>query len=141
RDQHAIGGRKVDLVVMERDAAVGRMQMDYIFGECALITPKDIARFGLNGEHLIAGGGDEHHALVYDPRRLVTLDLAGRYAPDRLQPRDIIRRDLLERAKTPAVISSAEVEPVSVFRVLQPLGRDWGVILQHLRHRPRDRRR
>ena len=29
--------------------------MDYIFGEGALITPKDIARFGLNGEIWLPG--------------------------------------------------------------------------------------
>jgi hypothetical protein len=49
---------------------------------------------------------------INDP--LPTLDLAGRHVPDRLQPRDVIRRDLLERAKTPAVIGPAEVAETSL---------------------------
>src|SRR5262249_32275030 len=49
--------------------------------------------------------------------------------------------DFLERAKAPAVVAAAEMEPVAVLGLLQPLGRDRRVFLQDLRHRPGHRRR
>ena len=140
RDQHAIGGREIDLVAVERDAAAGRMQMNHVFRKRPLVTPQQLAGRGLDGEHLVTGRGHEHDAVVHDGRGLMALHLAGRHAPDLLQAPDGVRRDLLERAEAPTIVGAAEVEPVTVFRILQPFSGDRCVFLQHLRHRPRHRR-
>jgi hypothetical protein len=60
----------------------------------------------------------------------MALDLAGRHAPDELQARGIVRRDLLQRAEAPAVIGAAEQQPVGILRVLQPFRCDRRVLLQ-----------
>ncbi len=140
RDQHRVGGGEQHLVAPQPDAAIGRMQRRHVLGERTLVTPQQIAGLGVEREQLVAGRGHEHHAVVDDRRRLMALDLAGGEAPDRLQPAHIGGRDLPERAVAPAVIGAAEMQPVAVLRLLQPLGGDRRVFLQDLRHRSRHRR-
>src|SRR5439155_3619579 len=47
---------------------------------------------------------------------------------------DILRRDLLQRTVSPAIIRAAYRQPVAVLRFLKTIGGDWLVILQDRRH-------
>ena len=100
-------------------------------------------RAGLRVErdHLVARRRDEHHAVVDDRRRLVAVGDAGGDHPRRLQPRDVGRRDLIERAVAPAVVGAPDHQPVAGVGILQALGRHRLVVPQHGRHRRRRRRR
>jgi hypothetical protein len=51
-------------------------------GQLALVAPQHLARSGVQRQHLTVGGGDKHHAVVDDRRRLMTLVDPGRNAPD-----------------------------------------------------------
>ena len=132
---------KNTLSPIQRDAAAGRVQQrSTSSGSGRLIAPQQRAGLRVDRDHLIARRRDEHHAVVDDRRRLVTVGHAGREHPHRLQPRDVVRRDLIERAVAPAVVGAPDHQPVAVLRLLQPLGGDGRVVLQDRRKRRRWRR-
>src|SRR5688572_27245066 len=54
----------------------------------------------------------------------------GQHSPDRLQLRDIACVDLIQRAVSPAIVASANHQPVAGFRVLQPLRRYGLIVLE-----------
>ena len=62
--------------------------------------------------------------------RLVALHRAGRKRPHRLQARDVLRRELLERAEAPSVVGAPDHQPVPVVGTLQPIRRDRLVVLK-----------
>ena len=114
-----LAGGEEHLVAVERDAAAGVGCSD-----------DDVRRRAAAGSATAAcrssrrcaitwlpGVDDEHHAVVDDRRRLVAV--ARRRSandPHRLQPRDVRRRDLVERAVAPAVVGAADHQPVAVGR-------------------------
>ncbi len=109
-------------------------------GSCRLIAPEKVAGSGVERDHLAARRGDEHHAVGYHGRGLMTAGHAGGEHPGGLQALHVLRRDLGERAVAPAVIGAADHGPVAVLRLGQAIRRDRLVILQNLRHRRRRRR-
>ena len=136
-DQHRLRRREINLVAEKSDATVGRMQRRHVFGQRTLVTPQKIAGLGFQRQQLVAGGGYEHHTIVHDRRGLMTLGLAGRKAPHRLQPAHIVAVDPLKRTETPAIVSSPEQQPVAVLRLFESIGCDRRVLLKNFRHRAR----
>ena len=92
RDQHGVLPGHVDLVAVQRDAALGVVQRAEAFGQLALVLPDQVAGPGVEGEELVVRRGDEHDAVVDDRRRLVAGVDAGRVAPDRGQVLDVVGR-------------------------------------------------
>ena len=117
------------------------MHDDGVFGQRASIAPEQAAGPGIDGNHLVAGRRDEHHAAVDERRGLVAVHGAGRKDPCRLQPCDVGGVDLIERAVAPPIVGAADHQPF-VIRGLEELGRGHGRIgLQNRRHWQRRRRR
>ncbi len=107
--------RHVDLVAVQRDAAIGRMPETNIGRHLAPVHPQHVAVARIDREQLVQRRRHEHDAVVDDRRCLMPLGDAGVHGPYRPQLVDIARVDLIERAIAPAVVSAAEHQPVAVF--------------------------
>ena len=92
RDHHRVLPGQVDLVAVQRDAALGVVQGAEALGQLALVLPDQIAGPGVEREELVVRRGDEHDAVVDDRRRLVARGDAGRVAPHRGQVLDVVGR-------------------------------------------------
>ncbi len=127
--------RHIDFVPVERDSAVGVVRHGRARGPGALYRHRRLPVLGVDGDHLIVGRGDEHDAVIDDRRGFVHFRFAGREHPDRPQPRDIVGRDLGQRAVAPAVVRAPYHQPVAIFRRLEALGGYRLVIAEHCRKR------
>jgi hypothetical protein len=134
-DENGLTRREVHLVAIERDPAIGFVRHGSSVGTFSPIAPQQIAAPGIDGDHLIHGRGDEHDAVVDDGSGFVAPGLAGGEHPHRRETRDIGRRQLVERAVTPAVISAADHQPVAIFGMLEALRRNGLILLKQQRHR------
>ncbi len=94
RHHDRVLGGEVDLVAVQRDAALGVVQRAEAFGQLALVAPDQVAGLGVERQDLVVGRGDVHDAVVDDRRRLVAGIDAGRVAPDRRQVLDVVGVDL-----------------------------------------------
>jgi hypothetical protein len=66
---------------------------------------------------------------------------AGRESPHRLQLRNVVRCDLIERAVAPAVVRAADHQPTPGIRLQQPFRRDRRIALNQRGNRRRRGRR
>jgi len=128
-DQMVVGGGEIKLVLPQADAAAGRMQLEQIVGKLPLVAPILVARLCVQRDHLPHRRCNEHHAIVDDRRRLVSLDDAGRECPHRGQVLDVRGVDLVERAIAVSIIGPAIQHPVAGFGIFQTRCRDRAVIL------------
>ncbi len=135
RHQHGVRRREIDFVAKETDPAARRMEQQHVVWDRPFVAPQKGAVFGVNRQHLISGCRDKHDSAVEDRRRLMAFDLAGLQCPGHLQPPDIGRRDLHQRAVAPAVIGPAIHQPIALRRLRQPLRSHGLVILQDGRNR------
>src|SRR5437773_4604945 len=133
RDEHGVVGRKKHSVAKQRKAAGGWMEHNRAFWERPPVAPQESARYGVDRDHLVTWGGDEHDAVVHNRRRLVPVGDAGRKHPERLEPLDVIRRDLIQGTIAPAIVGATDPEPVAILRFFVPFRRyrlgvltDWG---------------
>jgi hypothetical protein len=74
RDKLAICGRHVDPIAVQRDAAIGRMQLKQVIGILLHIPPQLSAGLGIQRDHIIPGCRDEHPSVIHDRRRLMRLN-------------------------------------------------------------------
>ena len=131
----------VYLVAEERHATVGVMESDQVLGKLVSVAPHQVARSGIDRQHLVAGGGDEHDSVVHDRRSLVATASAGRERPNRNQLRDVGRVDLIERAVPPPAVVAAIGQPVLGLGALETRVGDGTIALggQRRRHEGRQR--
>src|SRR5262249_40619473 len=107
RHHTGIDGCEIDLVAVKPDAAIGRMQLEQLFRELALVAPEHIARFRRNRNHLILRRADIHDAVIDDRGCFVAFLEAGGKAPYRSEILDVLGGDLVEGAVAPALIIAA----------------------------------
>ena len=121
RDDVGVERGEIDLVLVEADPAVRRVQLKEIVGQLALVPPQELAGLGVEGEHLVLRRAHEHDAVVHDGWRLVAFGHARREAPDRHEVLHVAGVDLLERAVAPGVIGSPVHQPVLGLGTHEPL--------------------
>ena len=107
----------INLVAIERNTAVGRMQLQHLGRNFFLVAPQLTTGSGVDCDQLRAGRGDVHVAIVDDGRRLMTFRHAGRERPGELQLVNVARIDLFQWAVAPARIVTTVLQPVARFRV------------------------
>ena len=120
RHDARVGRRRVDLVAVQRDAAIRRVAHADVGRHLMPIAPEQVAGLGVDREHLVEGRGDEHDAVVDDRRRLMTLGRARRHRPHGRQVGDVARVDAIERAVAPRAVLAQIHEPVARFGGLEP---------------------
>ena len=72
-----VDGADVDLVAVQGNAAVRRMQLLQRRRQLAGVAPEEVPRRRVEGEDLVLGRRDEHAPVVDDGRRLVPLADTG----------------------------------------------------------------
>ena len=139
RDDDVVPAHEVDVVAVERDAALA---LSVVGGERLLrrqlvpVLPDQIARRSVDRLDHVAGIPEIHHAVVDERRRLVDAGL-HRAGPDQLQILHVGLVDLVERAVAPRLIVAAMNQPVL------RLGRPDDLVgdRDEVRHGPRCSRR
>ncbi len=111
-DERGVESGEENLVAIERNAAAGIMQCAEPLRDLALEPPEKIAGRRVESDDLIVRRGDEHHAIIDDRRGLVTGVHARGEAPHGHERFDVADIDLVERAIAPALIATADHEPV-----------------------------
>ena len=133
RDDARVGRRRVDLVAVQRDAAIRRVAHADVGGHLMPIAPEEVAGLGVDREDLVERRRHEHHAVVDDRRRLMAFSRARRHRPRGRQVRDVARVDSRERAVAPGVVLPQIHEPVARLRRLEPSVRHGAVASSVLR--------
>ena len=135
-DHVGVDGADVHLVLVEPDAAVGRVELQEILGELLLVAPEDVPGLGVEGDHLLLGRGDEHDAVVHDGWRLMSLGHPRGEAPYRHELRHVGGRDPIEGTVAPARVVAAIHQPVLRLRVEEAAVRDIGIAHRRLGAQP-----
>ena len=125
-DQVGVGGTPVDLVTVDRDAAVavvGLGQPD-VLGIVPRMDPDDVSAGNVEGHDPTASFGHVHESVCNDRRRNPPTVVPHRVRPDQSQFVHVRPVDLIQRTETGHVVRSSIAHPVAVFRVEQALLRD-----------------
>ena len=81
RDDARVGRRRVDLVAVQRDAAIRRVAHADVGRHLMPIAPEQVAGLGVDRDDLVERRRDEHDAVVDDRRRLMAFGRARRHRP------------------------------------------------------------
>src|SRR5207245_2538789 len=122
--EHGVVGREKHSVAKQRKTAGGWMEHNRAFWERPPVAPQESARYGVDRDHLVTGGGDEHEAVVHNRRRFVPVGDAGRKHPERLEALDLSRRDLIQGTVAPAIVGATDHEAVAVLLFFETFRRD-----------------
>src|SRR5262245_888472 len=138
-NKHGLSSSVINFVGIQRHTAVRVMRNAGPLRPRPSVTPENVARLRVDSDHLIVGRRNEHHTVVDDRRGFVDSAFAGRERPHRAQPRNVLRRDLLQRTVALAVVGTPDHQPVARLGVLQPFRRHRLISLEDLWHRCRRR--
>jgi len=107
-----VEGGQIHLVPVDADAAVGRMELEQVLGQLPLVPPQELAGLRLEGEDLVLRSAHEHHPVVDDRGRLMTLRDTRRRTSTPARASRVRRRDLIQGAVAPPVVRPPIHQPV-----------------------------
>ena len=93
-------------------------------GKLRLVYPQDVPCYRVHRRDRAAAFRDVHDAVGHYRRRCPSAVVPEGVTPDRAEPLHIGPVDLVEWAESLDVVSPPVVQPVTVFRLGQPLVRD-----------------
>ncbi len=113
RDELGVERRDIDLVVEDRDAAIVRAATESGHrAELRLEVPDFLAGLGVEGIDVAVRGGDVHHAVDHDRRRLERLLDLGLEDPGRMHPPDVAAVDLPVRVEAGLLVVSVGLKEI-----------------------------
>ena len=68
REEVRVDGGHVDALAVQRDAAVGRVELHQVLGQLALVAPEKLTGARVEREHVVLRRAEEHRAVVHERR-------------------------------------------------------------------------
>ena len=132
RDQLGVERRNIDLVAIDRDAAIVRAAaIGRDRTHLVLVFPHLLARLGVERIDVVERGRDIHHAVDDDRRSLHRIENVGLEYPGDMQALDVARGDLLGGMEARLRVVSIGLQEIGavvgrlVEQVLRDAGRRW----------------